>query len=282
MMCGRARRSRKKTVRRDRSSRSVSRSRTGWGGSDAMREHTVGVGARIDVGDEEQVRAHLRRVRDPVRGEVAEAARRASLGDRREPREKRGRGGETAGARSDRPGGRGVVGARPRRVAEPHASSDRGGKQQRGEREEEPAAGRFVATAAARRRVRRRWVAVAAAEPRPGRGRDVEVAAHLHGVPDVVGDEALQRRRRAALEDERDPEDDRDERGREAPQCDHDQMRDREDQPEEDGRPRALEVVRDDDADRQRGAVARVRRHGVDRRVGHGHIIPDGAVDRCV
>ena len=86
---------------------------------------------------------------------------------------------------------------------------------------------------------------------RIGACSEVQVRAHLGGVPDVRRHELLERARRLALEDECEPDDHRDGEGGDAPEENHDQVWDREEEAEEHRHSRPLEVVRDDDADRQ-------------------------------
>ena len=96
----------------------------------------------------------------------------------------------------------------------------------------------------------------------------MKVGAHLHGVADVRDDEPLERLRRPPLEEQRQPEDDGHCEGGDAPERHDDQVGDREEQAEEHGDARPLEVVGDDEPDRKRS-------HWL---VGHGHIIPEAAL----
>ena len=97
MRCGIASRSRKKTVSRDRSSRSVSSSRTGWGGSDGVGQHAARVRRRVAVGDEEEVarrpapcsRCRRRRGRAGRAASVPARATRTRRGTRPSPRGRR-------------------------------------------------------------------------------------------------------------------------------------------------------------------------------------------------
>ena len=82
----------------------------------------------------------------------------------------------------------------------------------------------------------------------------------MNGVAEVRDDEPLERLRRLALEEQRQPEDDRHGSGGEAPEPDHDQVGDREQKAEEHGDARALEVVGDDDPDGRRRRAAGARR----------------------
>ena len=73
----------------------------------------------------------------------------------------------------------------------------------------------------------------------------------MHGVAEVRDDESLQRARRLALEEEREPDDDRHGEGRKPPERDHDQVRDREQEAEDHRHARTLEIVGDDDLNRK-------------------------------
>ena len=94
-------------------------------------------------------------------------------------------------------------------------------------------------------------IPLAAPERRIRAGRQVEVGADVDGVAQVRDDESLQRARRLALEEEREPDDDRHGEGRKPPERDHDQVRDREQEAEDHRHARTLEIVRDDDLNRK-------------------------------
>ena len=226
------------------------------------RQHAGRVARRVAVGDEQQVAERLRRVADAVGDQVAEAA-----GRRARARARRTTRGTPPSQRrpptlqpADHPESE-LAEASHETSPNHDATAEDGREEERREREHE--AGRDPAARLARRGIDLEvdGVPVAAAERRVRPGGQVDVRAHLDRVAQVRDDERLQRARRLALEEQREPEDDRDGGRRDAPERDDDEVRDREEEAEEDGDARPLEVVGDDDADGEAGAARRPRAH---------------------
>ena len=97
-----------------------------------LRQERRRVGVRVAVGDEEQVRERLRPVAERVRAGVTQPARHAAGEEAREPAEERDRREHPAGACLRRP----VAASRARTDA--RGAAERGGEDQRRQREHEP------------------------------------------------------------------------------------------------------------------------------------------------
>ena len=217
-----------------------------------VRDDAGRVGGRVAVGDEEQVAGDLRRVPDRVH-RPGHAAR-AAFARERTTRTTRGRQPLPRARRS-------TSRSTSRRRVSSEATHDVFTNH-----DPPPTAAASMSTGTAsksRAATRPRdWrvegvdldvdrVALAAAERRIRAGGEIEVGADVDGVAQVRDDESLQRARRLPLEDEREPDDHRDGGCGKAPQRDHDQVGDREQKAEEHRDARALEIVGDDDLDRQ-------------------------------
>ena len=176
------------------------------------------VGARVDVGDEQRVCAHLRPVTDAVRAGVAQPPRHAPEHERREPAEHRARAGQQASAAEAR-----VVPRRSRTAAaaegaerETDPASQQGAEHQCGNREDDPKQ-RLPARLPLRLlgqlhvdRVRARFPG----ESRLRVGGEVEVRTQVDAVADVRAEEAVQPHRRLADDERREPVEDRGRAGR--------------------------------------------------------------------
>ena len=212
---------------------------------------------RVAVGEEERVRRGLGAVPDRVRRRVAQPARHPAAREAGEPAEEGGDGREAAQAAH---GGRAHGGAEGGRACE------RRGHEERRHRQQEPEAGAEPSLAARRADLDIHRVRACSREARVGVGREGQIGRQVGRVADVGDEEAVQRPRRSALEQDGQPDD---EPERERGHAEHrrpDEVREGKDEPEEDGRAATPEVVGDDEAHRMR---ARPR---VDRRA-HARIL---------
>ena len=82
----------------------------------------------------------------------------------------------------------------------------------------------------------------------------------MRRVAEEAGEKVVQPLRRPPREEHGEPVRDRGQRGHDAPEPEPDDVREREQEPEEDGEPRAAEIVRHDDADWIAAHVTIVRR----------------------
>ncbi len=207
----------------------------------------VRVGVRIPVGEQQQVRVGLRRVADAVGAQVAQPVRHPPEGDRREPAEETANNCDTRKAAG--PGLAGSV-ARVRAAAAAGGPAQHPGKDERGHGKEETEPDRPPAL-----RCRRRDLHVDGVPGRPreswiGIRRHRDVRAEMRHVADVHREEVMQPVRQPPLHQRHEPGDDCEHDDAERPQHDPEEVRDREEQPEEDGQPRSLKIVVDDEPDR--------------------------------
>ena len=212
-----------------------------------LRADRLGVGVRIAVGEQQHVGVGLRRVAEPVRGEVAEPERhpadargsRTSRGTRRRLRRRRRRTRRTTAAfeaASD-------PALRVAAATAAEARAEHGREHERRERQEEAEPDR---PARLRLPLRDRdvdRVAGLAGEPGIGVGGEREIRAEVRRVADVPAEEVVHPLRQEAGEERREPAGDRGEEDGDRPEDDPEDVRDREQEPEEDGQPRTVEVV---------------------------------------
>ena len=225
-----------------------------------VRQHRVRlselrVRGRIARREQEEVRARLRRVAERERHEVAQAARRASANEDREPGEQGGRGCDTADRR-DVPPVRLIAATRRRRPrslarrAAREPAAERGREQERWKREDDPEEASPAALMDRRVDLHVDRIVLLHPEPRIRVRCEEHIRAHLGRIADVRRDEVVRARGHLALDEHCEPVHEGDEERGNSAQRHPDDERDREEEPEEHGDTRPLEVVADDESDR--------------------------------
>ena len=198
---------------------------------------------RIAVGEEERIRRGLGAVPDRVRRRVAQPARHPAAREAREPAEEGGDGSEAAQAAHDGHTHGGAEGGR---------ACERRGHEERRHRQEQAEAGSEPSLAARRADLHVHRVRACSREARVGVGRKGQIGRQVGRVSDIGDEEAVQRRRRSALEQHGQPDDETERERGHAEQRHPDDVRESEHQPEEDGRAATPAVVGDDELHRVR------------------------------
>jgi hypothetical protein len=218
---------------------------------------------RIAVGQQQRVCGGLGPVADRIRRRVAHAARHAAAHERGEPPEHRDGDGEAAGSAEQ-------CDARP--AAERGRAAEGRREEQRRKREHEPEAGPEPSLARRGADLDVDGILGRAGEARIRRRREREVRREVDRVPDVRGEEVVQRPGGPALEQDGEPDDEHERERRHAVQRHPDEMRQRENEPEQDREAPPREIVGDDEANgalRREGGghrrILRVRVRRIDR-----------------
>ena len=193
----------------------------------------------IAVGEKQEIGPELGAVGEPVGGEVAEAARHPPPRERREPAQK-GRHREQSGEPEARVQGAVDVGA---------VAGEDGDQEHRRNGEDDPEGDAPAVLAFGRVDLEVDRVPGPAQEAWKRPGDEVEVGEGVGRIPDEPGEEAVQRRRRAAQQQSRDPVDQGYDARDEGPGQEPDHQGKREQIAEEDGRAVAAEVVGDRQSD---------------------------------
>ncbi len=184
------------------------------------------VGRRIRRCDEQDVRVRLRRVAEPVRGDVAQTVRHLAQSKAREPPEECGRQDDPAAH------GEGAPEA-PGRAAAVHQRQE----EDRRNRKQEAGAGCQPRLPLRRVQLDVDRVPRLTEEPRKRVRCQREVGADVRRVANVGDVEGLQWVGRPCAHHRYEPLRDRGEEDRERPQSEPDEMRDRKEEPEEDREP---------------------------------------------
>ena len=209
------------------------------------------VGIRIALGEEQAIGIRLGGVADAVGAKVAQPERHPPGRERREPAEQAADGRDAADRGKPAPAAPPPVGALPGAAPGMEARAEDPGEDQRRQREQDPKCDR-PAPLRLRPRGQRHVDGVPGLAREPGiRVRDEEhVPGQVGHVADVAAEEPVQRLGQAAGDEGGEPARDRGEEDADRPEHDPDQMRDREQQPEQDRQARTPEIVRKREPDR--------------------------------
>src|SRR4051794_1224204 len=218
-------------------------------------EHRRRVAVRVAIGEEERVRAYLGAVADPIGAGVTEPARHPPGDERCEPAEKGADPGEQPAAPevpavAVRAAAAATGGETTDRDAEPAAEERTDDECRDPQDQPQQRLPPRLSLGLLRQDDVDRILARLAHEARIGVAEEVEVGAQVHRVADVPAEEAMEPAWRLPHEERGEPVEDPDDQRGDRPEDEPDVVRDREEQPEEDGEAVPVEVVIDDELDR--------------------------------